>query len=176
MDKRSLAAPGISIDLDTQIRIGALRYCEPADVEAALRLVSGSTVPETRRAVLATALPGGESLLLLWRSPSETLVASAETAPLAARAAGLAAATQACFVDQSGGFWALRITGPKAVDLLVRLGATTSVPRPGESLPARLADLSVLSACVREHEVLLFVERLYADHLLGWIGETIADF
>jgi hypothetical protein len=50
------------------------------------------------------------------------------------------------------------------------------VPQLGESLLGRLADLSVHSVRVQEEEVLLLVERLYADHLLGWIRETIADF
>jgi heterotetrameric sarcosine oxidase gamma subunit len=176
MDKRPLAAEGLSIEIDGQIQIGALRYCAPVEGEAALRRVTGSGVPEARRAVLCTGAQGGESVSLLWRSPSETLVASASAAPLAALAAQLASATQACLVDQSGGFWALRITGSRCTDLLVRLGATTAVPRLGESLPGRLAELTVLSACVRESEVLLLVERLYADHLLGWIRETIADF
>jgi hypothetical protein len=176
MDRRSLSADGVRIEVDTQMQIGALRYCEPVDVEAALHRVTGSAVPEARRGVLCTAEPGGESVLLLWRSPSETLVASASAVPLAALAAQLTSATQACLVEQSGGFWLLRISGARCVDLLVRLGATTSVPRLGESLPGRLAELTVLSACVREHEVLLLVERLYADHLLGWIRETIADF
>jgi sarcosine oxidase gamma subunit len=176
MDERPLAVEGLRIEIDSRIQIGALRYCAPADAEAALRRVTGCGVPDARRAVLGPVVPGGESVLLLWRSPSETLVASASAAPLAALAAQLASVTQACLVDQSGGFWALRITGSRCTDLLVRLGATTSVPRLGESLPGRLAELTVLCVCVREHEVLLLVERLYADHLLGWIRETIADF
>jgi heterotetrameric sarcosine oxidase gamma subunit len=175
MDKRSLTAAGVSIDVDTRLQLGALRYCDPADVQAALQRVTGSPVPATRRAIV-TAAADGESVLLLWRGPSETLVASATTAPLVALAAELATATQACLVDQSGGFWALRIRGPRSVDLLVRLGATTCVPQLGESLLGRLADLSVHSVRVQEEEVLLLVERLYADHLLGWIRETIADF
>jgi len=176
MDERPLAADGLSLEVDSRIQIGALRYCAPAEAETALRSVTRSGVPEARRAVLCAAIPGGESVLLLWRSPSETLVVCASAAPLAALTTQLASATEACLVDQSGGFWALRITGPRSVDLLVRLGATTSVPRLGESLPGRLAELTVQSVCVREHEVLLLVERLYADHLLGWIRETVADF
>jgi hypothetical protein len=176
MDKGSLEASGLRIDVDTQLKIGALRYCDPAVVEDALRLVTGSAAPAARRAVVRTAEPDGESLLLLWRSPTETLIASAGAAPLAALAAQLAAATEACLVEQSGGFWVLRVSGPRCVDLLVRLGATSAIPGLGESLPGRLAELTVLSVCVRDHEVLLFVERLYAEHLLGWIRETIADF
>jgi sarcosine oxidase gamma subunit len=176
MDKLALSAPGVSIAVDTRIQIGALRYCDPAAVETALRFVTGSAVPPARRAVLTDAPPGGERLLLLWRSPSETLVVCDTAAPLLALGAQLAAAREACLVDQSGGIWGLRITGPRSLDLLVRLGATTAVPQLGESLIGRLADLTVQSVCVREHEVLLLVERLYAEHLLGWIRETIADF
>jgi len=181
MDKGSIAATGIEVELNTQMQIGALRYCDATDVESALHLVSGSTVPGAGRAVLAVARPGtevrgGEDMLLLWRSPTETLIATASAAVLVAVAAQLTTATQACLVDQSGGIWVLRITGPRSRDLLVRLGSTSSVPRVGESLVGRLADLTVQSVCVREHEVLLLVERLYAEHLLGWIRATIADF
>ena len=178
MDKRALGASGIGVEVevDTQLHIGALRYVAPVDVQAALRDVTAGSLPEVCRAVVTATVGGTKGVLLLWRSPSETLVVSPTAEPLGALVSALAGATQACLVDQSGGYWALRVSGPKAPDLLVRLGATTSVPRLGESLVGRLADLTVQSACVLEGEVLLLVERLYTDHLLGWIEETLADF
>jgi len=176
MDNRSLGAPGVRIDVDTRLQIGALRYCDPAAVRTALQRVGGDGVPPVRRAVVISSAADPQGILLLWRSPTETLVVSDSSTPLRTLAAELATASEACLVDQSGGCWALRMRGPRSVDLLVRLGATSSIPRLGESLQGRLADLSVHSVRVRDDEVLLFVDRLYADHLLGWIGETIADF
>jgi sarcosine oxidase gamma subunit len=116
--------------------------------------------------------------LLAWRSPTETLVLCPAGSPgvLDAVAAALAGATDACLVDQSGGIWVLRLRGPRVADLLRRLGSTTAVPDLGECRIGRLAEITVASLSVREGEVLLLVERLYADHLLDWIRETIADF
>jgi hypothetical protein len=38
-----------------------------------------------------------------------------------------------------------------------------------------LAELQVLTACLAPQEFLLLVERVYANHLLEWIGATAAD-
>jgi sarcosine oxidase gamma subunit len=88
----------------------------------------------------------------------------------------LAGATDAYVVDQSGGIWVLRLTGSRVTDVLVRLGSTTAIPAVGQALTSRLAEITVTAVCVREGEILLLVDRFYADHLLGWIRETIADF
>jgi hypothetical protein len=94
-------------------------------------------------------------------------------------------------VNQTGGIQVLRVQGPRAADLMVRLGAPTAapaaapaaaraaahvtMPSPGEARSSRLAELQVLTACVHAGELLLLVERVYADHLLGWIRATAAD-
>jgi hypothetical protein len=79
-------------------------------------------------------------------------------------------------VDQTGGFTVLRIGGSRAVDLLLRLGSTTAAPTPGHAVIGRLAELTVLSLCLPDGERLLSVDRGYAEHLLGWIRVTAADF
>jgi hypothetical protein len=33
-----------------------------------------------------------------------------------------------------------------------------------------------MALCVNEGQIMLVVERVYSQHLLGWIGETAADF
>jgi hypothetical protein len=58
---------------------------------------------------------------------------------------------------------------------LLRLGAATAIPTLGEARSGRLAELQVLTACVNAGEYLLLVERVYAIHLLEWIGATAAD-
>jgi hypothetical protein len=58
---------------------------------------------------------------------------------------------------------------------LLRLGAATAIPNLGEARSGRLAELQVLTACLVSGEVLLLVERVYANHLLEWIGATAAD-
>jgi hypothetical protein len=59
---------------------------------------------------------------------------------------------------------------------LVRIGAAAAVPKPGEALIGRFAELTVLALCLRQSEFVLLVDRVYAEHLLGWISATIGDF
>jgi heterotetrameric sarcosine oxidase gamma subunit len=174
MDSARLTTQGLSVELEVGMRVGALRYCDGATIgDAALRALGGS-LPAPGKVVEA-----GTETLLAWRSPTETLVlcpegSSAEV--LSMLAAALEGVLDACLVDQTGGIWMLRLQGPRVADLLRRLGATTAVPGLGECRIGRLAEITVASLRVREAEVLLLVERLYAEHLLGWIRETVADF
>jgi sarcosine oxidase gamma subunit len=87
----------------------------------------------------------------------------------------LAAAPDGCMVNQTGGIGILRVRGEKAGDLLLRLGAPTAIPSLGEARSGRLAELQVLTACLAPQEFLLLVERVYANHLLEWMGVTAAD-
>ena len=74
------------------------------------------------------------------------------------------------------GVRAWQLAGARARDVLERIGSAGSIPAPGEARTGRLAELPVLSLSVREGEFLLLVERVYSEHLLGWISETAADF
>ncbi len=56
------------------------------------------------------------------------------------------------------------------------MGAATAIPAPGEARSGRVAEVPVLTACVESGEFLMLVERVYADHLLGWMRATVADF
>jgi heterotetrameric sarcosine oxidase gamma subunit len=194
MDSTGLSTEGLSVEVEREIRVGALRYCNVATIgDAVMRALGGSVLPAPGRVLAATATATatatasaaasgsvvvGATTLLAWRSPTETLVLCpvGSSGVFDAVAAALEGMLDACFVDQSGGIWVLRLRGPRVADLLRRLGATTAVPGLGECRIGRLAEITVASLAVREGEVLLLVERLYADHLLGWIRETIADF
>jgi heterotetrameric sarcosine oxidase gamma subunit len=194
MDSTGLSTEGLSVEVERGIRVGALRYCNVATIgDAVMRALGGSVLPAPGRVLAATAtatatatasaaardsVAVGAMTLLAWRSPTEILVLCPvdSSGVFDAVAAALEGMLDACFVDQSGGIWVLRLRGPRVADLLRRLGATTAVPRLGECRIGRLAEITVASLAVREGEVLLLVERLYADHLLGWIRETIADF
>jgi sarcosine oxidase gamma subunit len=190
MDSAGLSTEGLSVEVERGIRVGALRYCNVATIgDAVMWALGGSVLPAPGRVLAATASAAasaaasgsvvvGATTLLAWRSPTETLVLCpvGSSGVFDAVAAALEGMLDACFVDQSGGIWVLRLRGPRVADLLRRLGATTAVPGLGECRIGRLAEITVASLAVREGEVLLLVERLYADHLLGWIRETIADF
>lgn len=172
---RVIEVAELSVWLEREWRAASLRYLDPTGEFAdRVRTHLGAPLPAPLRA-LAIPRGGAGELILAWRSPTETLLLCAGAA-FAQFETQLAGAADGCMVDQSGGLWAVRVRGRRIGELLLRLGSTASTPNPGESRTSRLAELSVLALCVRAGEVLLLVERTYAEHLLGWIRETVADF
>jgi sarcosine oxidase gamma subunit len=172
-----VAAAGLSVELQREIKVGSLRYFDAAGpFAAALRDRLGGPLPAPLRAVkYSTGAAHGE-LILAWRSPTETLLLTRDEAAFAALFGGVANdVSGGCTVDQTGGLWAWRVTGTCVRDLLLRLGSTASFPAPGEARSSRVAELPVLALCVQEGDITLLVERVYSDHLLGWIRETAAD-
>jgi hypothetical protein len=49
------------------------------------------------------------------------------------------------------------------------------MPQPGDARRSRMADVPVLALSVEAWEVQLVLDRTYAEHLLGWIRETLLD-
>jgi hypothetical protein len=115
-------------------------------------------------------------LILAWRSPTETLCVTRSATRLAELGASLAACTEGCMVELTGGLRIVSLTGLRIADLLSRLGSTASVPVTGEARRSRIADVPVLAISVRAGETLLVVDRVYLPHLLAWIRETLLDF
>ena len=113
--------------------------------------------------------------ILAWRSPTETLLLGDGPAAFIELAQRLASMTDGCMVDQSGGFCAIRVQGRKGGELLQRLGAETAIPGLGEARVGRLAEVTVLTAAVRSGELLLLIERVYAEHLQEWLRATVKD-
>jgi sarcosine oxidase gamma subunit len=176
------SADGLSVRWDHDLAIATLRYFDPAGPFAAEAVeVLGGPLPAPlraeRRVVAAEgAGTGGSELLLAWRSPTETLLLTADAVWLAAVGNFAAARSDGCLVDQTGGLLSLVVTGTRASDLLLRLGSTDAIPALGEARTTRLAELSVMSLCSRPDEIMLLVERVYVRHLFGWMRETVADF
>ncbi len=171
---RLLEAAGLRIDVDFAPPVAALRYFDHARFTAILHPVLGMHLPEPLRQISGRF--GGDYPLLAWRSPTETLVLSRDPASFATLAAALAGQSEGYLVDQTGGVATFSLTGPRAADLIVRLGATTAVPNPGDALTGRLAELTVMSLCAAPSQLTLLVDRVYADHLLRWIEVTLEDF
>jgi len=160
-----------------QVEVASLRYFDTTDrFVATVREFLGGPLPAPLHAVRVEARPSGARFILLWRSPTETLLLSYDPAALAELDERLASEGDGCMVVQTGGIRVLRVAGPKARDLLLRLGSTPAIPALGEARTGRLAELQVLSACVQAGEYLLLVERVYANHLLEWVRATVADF
>jgi len=171
----ALSTDGLTVRWDHGLAIASLRYFDPAgSFAAAVGEMLGGPLPEPLRA--GRAGRAGSELVLAWRSPTETLLVTADAGWLAAVSAFAAGRSDGCLIDQTGGILSLVLTGARVPDLLLRLGSTDAIPALGEARTSRLAELAVMSLCTRPGEILLLVERVYVRHLLGWIRETVADF
>jgi sarcosine oxidase gamma subunit len=174
---------GLSVGVEQEFAVASLRYFDAAGVFAgAVREAIGRPLPQPLRAVSepvaaeAEGAPAGAQLVLAWRTPTETLLVCSDRRVISGLERRLAGAADGCIVNQTGGIWAIRVQGPRARELLLRLGSAASIPALGEARSSRLADLHVTAICVREGEILLLLERVYAAHLLAWIHATAADF
>jgi sarcosine oxidase gamma subunit len=166
--------PGLGIEALQGLHIASLRYFDSAgDFSGIARQVLGSALPQAGQAVRARAAELLE--FLLWRSPTETWLVSSDGALIGALSTALAAARDGCMVDQTGGICVFRLQGPRATDLLLRLGSTTAIPATGEARTGRVAELTVTALSIQAGQTLLLVERVYADHLMAWMRETAAD-
>jgi sarcosine oxidase gamma subunit len=175
------SADDLSVRWDHGLSVASLRYFDPAGPFAAeVGEVLGGPLPAPLRAerrVLATEGAGtaGSDLVVAWRSPTETLLVTADAGCLSKVGRFAANCSDGCLVDQTGGILTLVVAGARAPDLLLRLGSIDAIPALGEARTSRMAELSVMSLCTRPGEILLLVERVYARHLFGWIRETVAD-
>jgi sarcosine oxidase gamma subunit len=155
----------------------ALRYFEsggPFAAAASAALGIALPAPLNAAVVALPAAPDSE-LVLAWSRPTETLLLTASATALAALAGQIESADGGQLVDVTGALAVLRLSGARSADLIGRLGSG-SVPRAGEARRGRLADVPVMSLCVRAGEVWLIVDRAYARHLSGWIEATLADW
>ncbi|MGC1521093.1 MAG: sarcosine oxidase subunit gamma family protein [Steroidobacteraceae bacterium] len=168
---------GLCVRVQRQVEVASLRYFDAAErFVATVCEALGTPLPATSSALRVEASPSGGRFILLWRSPTETLLLSYDPLAFAELEARAAPEVDGCMVVQTGGIRVLRVAGPKARDLLLRLGSATAIPALGEACSGRLAELQVLTACLQAGEYHLLVERVYADHLLEWIRATVADF
>lgn len=167
------------------MQVASLRYFDAAGSFAdAVKERIGRALPQPLRADSAAfdsttfvpMTPGGDAkFILAWRSPTETLLLSADRGAFAHLEESLASVPDGCMVDQTGGLCAVRMSGSRAGDMLLRLGSNASIPALGEARSSRLADLQVLTVCVQPGTLILLVERVYLPHLVGWMSTTAAD-
>jgi sarcosine oxidase gamma subunit len=180
--EEGLSAEDLLVRWDHGLKIASLRYFDSGGAFAVeVSEVLGGPLPpplraHRRQSTGAGPTSPGSELVLAWRSPTETLLLTADAGWLAEASRFAATRMDGCLVDQTGGMLSLVVAGGRAPDLLLRLGSTDAIPMPGEARTGRLAELSVMSLCTRPGEIHLLVERVYARHLIGWIRETVADF
>lgn len=169
-------AAGIEARIDRRLRVAALRYFDRAGTFAqTCRSVFAVALPDTQQAVDVPGAPLGQECILAWRHPTQTLALVSDGAAFVTLQAELPS-SDGCCIDQSGGVWVLRLSGERVQDLLVRIGSLASVTRPGEAHVSRIAELTVLSVCVKPGEMLLVLDRAYAEHLMKWVRATVQDF
>ena len=173
----AIEADGLSVSIDREYLAASLRYFDlQGSFASILRNAVGAAPPEPLRAIRAVSPRNSAPLVLVWRSPTEILLLSKDPLAFAQLEGELAAAVDGCMVNQTGGLCVVRVRGRRADDLLVRLGADTVIPALGEARTGRLAEVQVTAVRGQADEVLLLIERVYADHLLEWIAVTAGDF
>jgi sarcosine oxidase gamma subunit len=173
----AIDSAGLSVTVQSGLQIASLRYFDRAGRFAgAVCEAVERPLPEPLRAVEARHSASGSQLALAWRCPTETVLLCESRVAFADLAQRLAGRTDGCMVDQTGGVCVIRLQGPRVREFLLRLGAQSAVPRLGDALSGRCAEVHVLTACIHEGTFLSLVERVYAAHLLEWIRVTAADF
>lgn len=169
-------ADGLCVAVENGWQIASLRYFDrTGNFAGAVREAVGRPLPEPLCAIQIAHSADNDHFVLAWRSPTETVLLCESRVAFAELKQRLADTADGCMVDQTGGVCVIRMRGPRARELLLRLGASTAIPRLGDALSSRCAEVHVLTACIREEEFLCLVERVYAAHLLEWIRLTAAD-
>jgi hypothetical protein len=176
LDSAAIEADGLSVSVESGYQLASLRYFDgKGSFAAAVSEAVGPALPEPLRAVQTGDPASDKHFLLAWRSPTETLLLCRNRIMFAELEQRLADAADGCMVDQTGGLFVIRSRGRRVRDLLLRLAGAASLPRLGEALSGRCAEVPVLTLCMQEGEFLSLVERVYAAHFLEWVRRTAAD-
>jgi hypothetical protein len=163
-------APGVRVSLDQGTHVASLRYFDSNGVfSRTLQTVFGVPFPERLRATYASPRTGVDRAVLVWRSPTETLMLCKGPNLISQIQADTARLQDGCVIDQTGGSWVLRASGDGAAGLFARMGGQATLPMIGEARRSRLADVPVLALQVQLGEILLIVERVYAEHMMTWL-------
>lgn len=157
--------------------VASLRYfAVHGEFASGLAAFLGGPLPPHLRAIGRTSSSPSADIVLAWRSPTETLLLSTDASLLQTLDRFALTRSDGCIVEQTGGVVVLVLAGPRANDLLSRLGSVDSIPALGESRTSRVADITVTTVQVHAAEFMLFLDRVYQPHLMEWIRVTAADF
>ncbi len=164
------AAPGLSATLEHGLPVLSLRYFDAhGEFAAAAARATGAALPAPGCVVRSGPF------VMAWRSPTETLCLTAQEAALAAIAQPLADLTGGCTLELTGAVSAIHLEGGRLDELVSRLGGLAAAPAVGAAARARLADVAVLVLRLESEGASLLIERPLAEHLMGWIRETLPD-
>lgn len=171
---------GLSIKPVSPLWIATIRFFDPAgEFMSGLAGRVGGAMPGPLQALRYAGNPREgtpqSDILLASRSPNETLLVCNEAWPLAALEDFAIGRSDGCVVNQTGAFRVWEIAGERACDFMARLGSV-SLPALGEARMSRVAELTAMTLSVQAGSTLVLVDRLYSEHLTGWMGETLTDF
>ncbi|MBS0376927.1 MAG: hypothetical protein JSS29_00465 [Proteobacteria bacterium] len=164
------AAPGITATVEHGLPVLSLRYFD-AEGEFAAAAARAAGVPLPGPGHVVRSGP----FIMAWRSPTETLCLAAQEAALAFIEQALADHPGGCTVELTGALSAVHLEGVRLDDVVSRLGGLAGAPAVGATARARLADVPVLVLRLETEGASLLVERPLAEHLEGWIRETLLD-
>jgi len=175
-----VAIAGLSIESVSPLWIAVIRFFDPSgEFMSGLADRVGGAMPGPLQALRYAGNSGGampdSQILLASRSPNETLLMCNQAWVLAALENFAAGRSDGCVVNQTGAYRVWEIAGDSAPDFLARLGSA-ALPALGEARMSRVAELTVMTLSVEAGSTLVLVDRLYSEHLAGWMAETLTDF
>lgn len=172
----TIEAPGMRIFQDPGLHLASLRYFDPNDVfSRSTQALLGVPLPGVCRAICAPEVASIDTTVLAWRSPTETLLLCDGPTVILQLQALVDSSNDGCVVDQTGGLLALRAQGEGITELFTRIAGHGTLPALGEARRSRMAEVPVLAIQVQLGEILLIVERVYAEHLMNWLRVSAAD-
>jgi hypothetical protein len=171
---------GLSIHPVTPLWIASIRFFDAAgEYMRGLAGWVGGPMPGPLQVLRHAGNPRGtmpdSQILLASRSPNEILLMCGQARVVAALEDFAAGRGDGCVVNQTGAYRGWEIAGERAPEFWSRLGSA-SLPALGEARMSRVAELTVMTSSVEAGSTLVLVDRLYSDHLAGWMAETLRDF
>jgi hypothetical protein len=167
---------GLSVRLDLDVQVASLRFFAAGGAFAsAVQRHLGAPLPATLSAIAVSSLAAGNWALLAWRSPTESILLCSEPELVAKLSSAAEALDDGCVVVHTGGARVLRAAGEAVADLFARMGGQATLPAVGEARRSRLADVPILALHVQAGEILLVVDRPFAEHAMNWIRSTALD-
>jgi len=176
LGRDTFVLPGGAIELEERARLGKFLLRGAPDDEAFLAAVKTASGLELPREPNRSA--AGGPLTALWTQPDEWLITcelgEQEKIGSALAAAGLT------FTEVGEGRAALRLGGPRSIDLLRKgtsLNLHPRVFRPGDCAQTKLAQCGVLLHRPGEAAVYdIFCERSFAEYLWLWLEDAALEF
>jgi sarcosine oxidase gamma subunit len=165
---------GVRISLEPDIHMASLRYFDVSGAfSVAMGAIIGVRFPEKLCAIAVPQHGDAKRMILAWRSPTETFLLCDDSSVIRRLEAEAEILNDGCVVDQTGGALVLRVSGKCVAGLFARMGGQATLPNLGEARRSRLADVPVLALQVQADEILLVVQRVYAEHLMMWIRVSV---